>query len=259
MKFFAAILILFSLAFVHCGNSVDDSATDTVVTSDADLKKFPSYIRDSVATVDTLEIHFYIPVNAIADMLTVRPLKSDTGIVFAAAAAFTRLDNGRIDGLFLERGQVITRPVNKTLGGGIVIPHPDSLRQPDIFGTEMGTLLDSAFVDSIAAINASFFQEIQMVRDGQSLVFRKDVSRFQRRAICIYKGEAVIVESTLPCTLQKFADVLKACGIPNALYLDGGSWDEGWFLDEFHERHTIGLLRNETDRQSNWIVFRAVE
>lgn len=40
-----------------------------------------------------------------------------------------------------------------------------------------------------------------MVRDGQALVFRKDVSKFQRRAICDFHGKTIIIEEK-PSTLQ---------------------------------------------------------
>lgn len=237
----------------NCSNSVsggNSPAVDSLLKSD-------SYIRDSVATVDSLEIHFYIPVNAHAEVTTTRPLKVDSSVIFVCAAAFTRLDNLQIDGLFIENGKVISRNVNQTLGGGIIVPSTGSKQVPVIFGTEMGAKLDTAFVDSMARIGSSFFQQIQMVRDGQSLVFRKDISRFQRRAICIWHEQPVIIESKLPCTLQKFADVMKNCGVQNALYLDMGSWDEGWFRDENFSLYTIGLMRNQTKKQSNWLKFVA--
>jgi hypothetical protein len=215
------------------------------------------YIRDSIATVDTLELHFYIPVNAYPSVATVRPLKSDSSVVFVCAGAFTLLDNGKIDGLFIDNGSVKVNWINHTLGGGIVIPDPSSDVTPVIFGTDMGKMLDSTFTDSVAAMKASFFQQIQMVRNGEALVFRKDFSLFQRRALCIWHNQLVVIETSLPCTLQKFADVIKNCGIQNALYVDMGSWDEGWFRSHDNTIHTIGLMRNQTAKQSNWFTFVA--
>lgn len=252
----SAFVILPAAVFFICcsGNPV---AETTAPVSDSTFVTVESYMIDSVATVDTLDLHFYIPVQAELSLETIRPLRSDSSVIFVCAAAFTRLDNGRIDGLFVERGNIITRAVNHTLGGGIIIPPPGSPELPSISGTDMGKKLDSAFVDSLVQTKSSFFQQIQMVRDGQALVFRKDRSRFQRRVICTWKGRSVIVENRLPCTLQKFADVLKSCGIVNALYLDMGSWDEGWFRDQHFTLHVLGLMRNQTDRQSNWLAFRA--
>lgn len=230
----------------HRGTQTETTAADTAA----------AYVRDSLVTADSLDLRFYIPVNGYAAIETTRPLKADSNVLFVCAAAFTRLDNGKVDGLFIENGKVIIRGVNHTLGGGIILHPPDSARAGSIFGTDMGKRLDSTFVDSLVRMRASFFQQIQMVRDGQALVFRKDMSRFQRRAICFVHGKPVVVETLFPCTLQKFADALKAGGIQNALYVDMGSWDEGWYRDPFFAMHTIGLMRNQTAKQSNWFVFR---
>lgn len=215
-----------------------------------------SFIDDSAATVDTLDLIFYFPVNAHAEITSTRPIKADSAVIFVCAAAFTLLENDAIDGLFIDRGNIEIKWVNHGLGGGIVIPDKSSNEKPNILGTDMGKKLDSTFKDSISAMHASFFQQIQLVRDGKALRFQKEFSRFQRRALCIYQGELVVVESVEACTMQKFANVLESCGIPNALYVDMGSWDEGWWRNQSDEMITIGNMRNETDRQSNWFVFK---
>jgi hypothetical protein len=240
-----------TMLVAQCNDSHPAAETETSVADTAH-----AYVRDSVVTIDTLDLRFYIPVNGYAAIETTRPLKADSNVLFVCAAAFTRLDNGKVDGLFIENGKIIIREVNHTLGGGIILHPSDSNRAGSIFGTDMGKRLDAAFIDSLVRMRASFFQQIQMVRDGQALVFRKDMSRFQRRAICFVHGRPVVVETLFPCTLQKFADVLKAGGIQNALYVDMGSWDEGWYRDHFLALHTIGLMRNQTAKQSNWFVFR---
>lgn len=214
-------------------------------------------MHDSSATVDTLELVFYIPQNAYGAITDSRPLKTDTNIVFVCAAAFTLLENDAIDGLFIDSGNVKVKWVNHSLGGGIIIPEKSSKEPAAIFGTDMGKSLDSVFIDSVAGLHASFFQQIQLVRDGQALRFQKEFSLFQRRALCIWHGELVVIESKTRCTMQKFANVLKSCGIQNALYVDMGSWDEGWYRTAQRELVSIGLMKNETDRQSNWFVFRA--
>ncbi|MFM2019002.1 MAG: hypothetical protein RL007_2658 [Bacteroidota bacterium] len=216
-----------------------------------------SYIRDSACTVDSLGIVFYIPENCIAEITNMRPLKSDSSIVLVCAAAFTRLENDAIDGLYVIRGNVMNRKVNRGLGGGITIPSSGDVSSCIIAGTEMGSKLDSAFIEKIISDSVSFFQQIQLNRDGLPLVFRKDVSLFQRRAICILHGQAVIAESRNVCTLQQFADALDAAGVDNSIYLDMGSWDEGWFRRKNNEIQTIGLIRTATKRQSNWLVYRS--
>ena len=253
MKIFRTIPVFFvALTQFNCG---EDNAIASTENRDS-LPVFSSYMRDSIATVDTLELTFYLPVNCYASITTTRPLKADTSVKFVCAAAFTLLENDAIDGLFIENGIVKVNWVNHSLGGGIVIPDSSSDEIPTIFGTEMGAKLDSVFRDSMVNMRASFFQQIQSVRDGQALRFQKEFSLFQRRALCIWHGELVVVESNTACTMQKFANVLKSCGIQNALYVDMGSWDEGWYRNKNGQQISIGKMKNETDRQSNWFVFR---
>ncbi len=245
-------IAVFACALQNCNNAQSNITAEIADT----IPLRYSFMRDSAITIDSLEIVFYIPVNASLELTSRRPLKSNDSIVFSCAAAFTLLDNGKIDGLFIENGTKVVSHVNRSLGGGIIISGRNSNAANRIFGTEMGKLLDSTLVDSMVANSCSFFQQIQMVRDGQPLVFRKDVSKFQRRAICVTNGKTMIVETLWPCTLQKFADVLKKSGIFNALYVDMGSWDEGWKRDDKGAIKTIGIMRNSTSRQSNWILFR---
>jgi hypothetical protein len=247
--FLSAVLVAFALS---CGSTVKSPAAEAEKHS-----PLTAYIKDSVATVDTLDLVFYLPVNGYGAITTVRPLKNDTNVLFVCAAAFTLLENDAIDGLFIDSGNVKVRWVNHSLGGGIVLPEKSADEPSHIFGTDMGKMLDSVFIDSIAQLGASFFQQIQLVRDGQALRFQKEFSLFQRRALCMWHGELVVVETKTACTMQKFANVLKSCGIQNALYVDMGSWDEGWYRTQQSELVKIGLMRNETDRQSNWFVFRA--
>jgi hypothetical protein len=198
-----------------------------------------------------------MPENCIAEITNMRPLKSDSSIVLVCAAAFSQLENDAIEGLYIIHGNAINRKVNRGLGGGITIPVDGDITSCIIAGTEMGSKLDSAFIEKVISDSASFFQQIQLNREGLPLVFRKDVSLFQRRATCILHGEVVIAESRNACTLQQFADALDAAGVDNSIYLDMGSWDEGWFRSKNNEIRTIGLIRTATKRQSNWFVYRS--
>lgn len=252
------VLALASFLFLMCGCMYKEThvteAGYSASNSDADRT---SFIRDSSCTNDSVEIIFYIPENCIAEITNTRPLKTDSSVVLCCAAAFTRLENDAIDGLFIMKGQTVISKINRGLGGGITIPHDGNVLKCLIQGTEMGSKLDSVFIAKIIEDSASYFQQIQLNRDGLPLVFRKDVSRFQRRAVCILNNRAVIAESKHACTLQEFANALDSAGIDNSIYLDMGSWDEGWFRRKNGKIETIGLLRTATRRQSNWLVYRS--
>lgn len=181
----------------------------------------------------------------------IRPDKKDTSVFLCIPAAFTLLDNGTIDGLFMVDGKIKKKSVNHHLGGGMLITN----NTVSILKTDDGKLPDSAWIKKAETEGCSFFQQIQLVRESKSLEFNKDVKLFQRRAICIYTDNSVaVVESKSPLTLQEFADDLVKMKVKDAIYTDMGSYDEGW-VRENGKITTIGKNRVETAKQSNWVIF----
>ncbi|RZK61367.1 MAG: hypothetical protein EOO59_05245 [Hymenobacter sp.] len=81
-------------------------------------------------------------------------------------------------------------------------------------------------------------------------------SLFQRRALVEFAGHRfAVVESASDATdMQQFGDDLVELGAKNALYLDMGDWDEGWYK-RAGQVVKLGHRRTETPRQSNWLVF----
>lgn len=224
------------------GNVVNAAAADSI-----QQEKKASWIReDEFYTI-------YSAKDFNLNLRSKRPSPSDASLHFCIAAAFTRLENDSIDGLFIENGKIVNRKVNRGLGGGMLI-NSDSV---SIFKTNEGKLLTEKWRDSVAATGASFFQQIQLVRNGDALPFHKDVKLFERRAVVIFKsGEVAVVESKNRITLDEFAGDLVKMGAKDAIYTDMGSWDEGWYRDPKTGKKVVtGRNRSETGRQSSWVVF----
>jgi hypothetical protein len=183
----------------------------------------------------------------------VRPAQNDPSVSLCIAGAFTLLDDYSIDGLFIEKGNVISGNANHHLGGGLLLDG-DSV---SIVKTFDGKLITKAWADSVAAKGGSFFQQIQLVRKDSALRFGKDPKKFQRRAIVVFHdGKTAVVESSEAILLQEFANDLVLLGAKDALYTDMGGWDEGWYVDQATGKvKIIGLARSDTRHQSNWVVF----
>jgi hypothetical protein len=184
-----------------------------------------------------------------------RPSKKDTAVFLCIPAAFTQLDDGSIDGLFIINGKITDpKKVNHHLGGGLLIVND----QLQIIKTNDGKLLTDKWKDSIVSLNGSFLQQIQLVRNGAALEFNKDQKLFQRRAVVLYRDSTIsIVESKNAITLQEFADDLVKMKTLNAIYTDMGSYDEGWARNPGKGAiEVIGDNRTQTLRQSNWLIFR---
>ena len=218
-------------------------------------------ITDSTQTksdVWEIESEFYTTYflnNLQIEIIPTRPNKSDTAIQLCIPAAFTLLDNKSIDGLFICKGKIAgTSIINHRLGGGFLIIN-DSI---SIIKTNNGKILSTNFIDSISKLNASFFQQIQLVRDGEVLEFHKDQKLFQRRAVVIFvSGKIAMIESKTPITLQEFSNDLIKLQVQNAIYTDMGSYDEGWVRSpEDKTVKSIGKNRSQTKYQSNWLIFK---
>ncbi|CAN5130483.1 hypothetical protein BH09BAC5_BH09BAC5_15780 [soil metagenome] len=217
--------------------------------------------KDSIVTNSNLkwkyEDEFYTVYhlnNQKIELRDHRPSQKDTMISVCIPAAFTQLDDGSIDGLFIIDGKITdAKKVNHHLGGGLLI----TADKVQMIKTDEGKLLTQNWMDSVCKLNASFFQQIQLVREGKALEFNKDQKLFQRRAIVQYEDSSIaMIESKWPLTLQDFTNDLMKMKVWNAIYTDMGSYDEGWVRNPDNGKLiVIGKNRMETAQQSNWVVF----
>jgi hypothetical protein len=187
------------------------------------------------------------------DVTLKRPDKNDVNIQLCIPGAYTLLDDYTVDGLYIDNGNVYNKEkINRSLGGGIKILGGNC----EIFPTEKGKLLDAAFIAAAQKQKASFFQQIQMIEKGVGATY-KDIKLFQRRAIVKLKGnKTAVIESYEHITLAAFTKDLLELGVQDALYTDMGAWDEGWYRTPGGKTITIGRMRTQTDKQSNWVVFK---
>jgi hypothetical protein len=188
------------------------------------------------------------------DFEIVRPDKKDSSMLLCIAAAFTKLDNFDIDGLYICKGKTGNKNAkNFTLGGAIKIINGEC----SIFPTAKGKLLTDSLISDVETQKGSLFQQIQMIENGGVATF-KDSLLYLRRGILIFKnGKTAIAESTRPITLKTFAQDLSQFGVKDLLYTDMGSWDEGWYRNPSKGIITpLGNNHSQTGKQSNWVVFR---
>jgi hypothetical protein len=195
------------------------------------------------------------------EFTTTRPDSKDTSLLLCIAAAFTRLDDGKVDGAYAINGQVMQEVPNLRLGGGIfmnaktceIFPYH---AYPPSSGIIKDPTLSKEMKKKIKDGKYSFFQQIQLIVNGQAERF-VDEKHFQRRAIVVFKNKSVaIIESKTAITLAAFSKDLVGLGVDNALYTDMGDWDEGWYRDANGKVKVTGTSKSQTGRQSNWVVFR---
>lgn len=182
-----------------------------------------------------------------------RPAATDTSLLLCIPAAFTMQMNNTIDGFYMVDGKPFnTKAVNHRLGGAAHIVN-GKIR---FFDTHRGALFTPAAIDSLKKAGGSLFQQIMIISEGKAARF-KDTALFQRRAIVHFAdGTTAVAENNKPIRLADFSNELVELGVTEALYTDMGSWDEGWYRDpETGKLKTIGQIRTQTARQTNWVVF----
>ena len=192
--------------------------------------------------------------NCTISFETKRPDKADQNILVCIPAAFTNLNNLKVDGIYSVNG--ITRNkdvINKTLGGVFYIENNSC----KIFQSNNGKLFNDSLLAIVKSQKTSFFQQIQCIENGKAAKF-KDKKLFQRRGIAILKDNSIaIIESTEAITLEVFSNDLVLLNVRQLIYTDMGAWDEGWYRNPVNNIPIkIGKDLSQTAKQSNWIVFR---
>lgn len=180
-----------------------------------------------------------------------RPKREDKNIILVIPAAFTTHDD-KIDGAYISDGVIGNPSVNKELGGAIVLEKG----KVKLLSTNKGAMLTKDFLNEVAQNKGSLFQQFLVVHNGTAATF-KDKGKYQRRAFVEFnKGSFGIVESNIDIPFATFNNDLVWMGAKNALYMDMGAWDEGWYRDAVIKK--IGIIGNDrslTYKQSNWMVY----
>lgn len=63
------------------------------------------------------------------------------------------------------------------------------------------------------------------------------------------------MESLNRVNVDDFSSALIANNVSQAIYMDMGTWSEGFYIDENGKKNIIGRLKQNTKYQSNWLLF----
>ena len=185
---------------------------------------------------------------------TKRPNNTDQNILVTIPAAFTNLNNLKVDGIYSVNGIIRNKDViNNSLGGVFYIENNSC----KIFQSNKGKLFNDSLLTIVKNQKASLFQQIQCIENGTAAKF-KDKKLFQRRGIAILNDNSIaIIESEQAITLEVFSKDLVLLNVKQLIYTDMGAWDEGWYRNPLNNALIkIGKDLSQTAKQSNWIVFR---
>ena len=194
----------------------------------------------------------FYPQSLAVQVVTQRPAKTDVRYHLSVAAAYTDLDTDAPLDLLVSQGRLRQTMAKVGFLTGVLTISGDTLT---ISRVGAGQAPPPKQLTQVAARQGTVLLQELLVFEGKNQRVAGG-SRFQRRALVEFANHqfAVVESAADDLEMQQFAADLLALGAKNALYLDMGDWDEGWYREGSHVV-TLGHRRTHTARQSNWLVF----
>lgn len=199
---------------------------------------------------DTVDLHFikYTPENARFRFVREKPDVEDKGVYMSVVAAFTSRPPERIVGKTVSNGIGKIYPTEEETACCIIIN--DTV---DIF-----PLHENSNYNYKKAMRrkGDYFQQMLLVWNFQIKncdVFKD--RKTERRALVLINGQASIVESEDKLHIDDFSRGLVELGADKAIYLDMGSWSQGWYRKKDNTIVDIGKNWKSSHLQTNWLII----
>ncbi len=194
----------------------------------------------------------FYPQQLTVRVVTTRPDPAGAGNWLSVAAAYTDLTSYQPLDLLVCQGQLRQRQATVGFLDGQLTILGDSLR---IDRLPKGQSPPAGQLAQAQRQRGTILLQELLVFEGQNQR-PAGGSLFQRRALAELADHrfAVVESEADDVSMQQFGDDLVELGARNALYLDMGGWDEGWYKDG-GSVVKLGHRRTDTARQSNWLMF----
>lgn len=266
MKKIISIILLF---FISC-NSKELEANNGILKLDIiKLKVEVKNLKEDILNLKKSnlknwisnhnDLTFYDPENFTIKLFSLRPSKKNNKFVLCVPSAFTddpKNNSNLIDGYFIEKGNVISKDINTDLSGTCII----FKNRPIIIPSINLTRASKTAIEN----KSSLFQQFLLLYNNKiisNLKFEKAISskrKLLRRAIVEINNHVFIVESKAQYSIIDFQNLLFSNKVKNAIYLDMGTYSEGWYENDVGKITIIGETMINTNKQSNWIVFEKI-
>lgn len=219
------------------------------------LKKWDTKIIISKAH----DLIFYDPTNFTIKLLNKRPSINNNKLILCIPAAFTddpKINHNLIDGHYIENGNIISNDNNPDLSGTCIIS------KNNIIILSSKNLIQTS--NTAVKNKSSLFQQFLLINNYKIIYCAKYdktpnlIIPKLRRAIVEINDNVFIVESKTQMSILNFQKLLVSNNVKNAIYLDMGTYSEGWYRNDAGKTTAIGETMNNTNKQSNWIVFEKV-
>jgi hypothetical protein len=266
MRIIISFILLF---FVSCNSKELEVNNDVLKSEITKLNLNVNNLKDEVLILKKCKSKFWIyyqndltffdSSNFAIKLFSKRPNKHNNQFILCIPAAFTddpRNNNNLIDGCFIEKGIKISKDYNEELSGTCVI----SNNKPIIYESKNLPQVSKTAI----ANKSSLFQQFLLVFNNKTISNIKfenkpsSKSKLIRRALTEIDNHFYIVESKAKYSIIDFQKLLVSNNVKNAIYLDMGTYSEGWYKTDDGKINTIGEEMKNTDKQSNWIVYEKI-
>lgn len=201
--------------------------------------------------IDTMQYRFarYIPENAQYHFQRVKPDSNNTDLLMSVVAAFTSKAPEHVVGTSVSNGKKRVYPTDAETAYCLIIGDQVKIEA-----------LDSNHKLAITRAvkeKGDYFQQMHLIENSEAKACEifKNRATF-RRALAQKEGETHLIESLDRMTIEDFTNTLISFGYEQAIYLDMGSWSEGWYRNDENEIIRIGNNWKSSHLQTNWLVIR---
>lgn len=201
--------------------------------------------------IDTMKYSFarYVPQNAHYHFQRVKPDSNNTNLLMCVVAAFTSKAPEHVVGTSVSNGKKRIYPTDAETAYCLIVGEEVKIEA-----------LDSNHKLAIARAvkeKGDYFQQMHLIENSEAKACEifKNRATF-RRALAQKEDETHLIESLDRMTIDDFIQSLIFLGYEQAIYLDMGSWSEGWYRNEDNEIIRIGNNWKSSHLQTNWLVIR---
>ena len=201
--------------------------------------------------IDTTQYRFarYIPENAQYHFQRVKPDSNNTDLLMSVVAAFTSKAPEHVVGTSVSNGKKRIYPTDAETAYCLIVGEEVKI--------EALSENHKSAIETAVKQKGDYFQQMLLIENAEakSCEIFKNRATF-RRALAQKEGETHLVESLDRMTIDDFIQSLIFLGYEQAIYLDMGSWSEGWYRNEDNEIIRIGNNWKSSHLQTNWLVIR---
>lgn len=201
--------------------------------------------------IDTMQYRFarYVPENAHYHFQRVKPDSNNTNLLMSVVAAFTSKAPEHVVGTSVSNGKKRIYPTDAETAYCLIVGEEVKI--------EALSENHKSAIETAVKQKGDYFQQMLLIENAEakSCEIFKNRATF-RRALAQKEGETHLVESLDRMTIDDFIQSLIFLGYEQAIYLDMGSWSEGWYRNDENEIIRIGNNWKSSHLQTNWLVIR---